>query len=160
MRCVYFSIIFLYFSYIQTYGQSNELKVEADKITIPIGNELKINVDVEDEKLTGFELLEQKVVEDKLDIMDALDDFQKPNIISNEIELKFCYAGFLGTKIVVLVIVQHFEKAIIFKAKIKIKGSIGYKETSITEKNPNVFCIEQWQQDIESIFLYDFEVIK
>ncbi len=42
-------------------------------------------------------------------------------MVSNEIEVKFCYADVKGSKIVVLATVHHLEKPIPFKRKNKKK---------------------------------------
>jgi len=41
--------------------------------------------------------------------MKTLDKIDKKDIISNEIEFKFCHADFLGSKIVVLTTLHHFK---------------------------------------------------
>lgn len=142
------------------FAQSSKLKVEKDEITIPLKLELKISVEVNDGKLNNFKILNQAKVKKSIDMMKALDNVEKKNIVSNEIELKFCYADFMGSKLVVLTTVHHLENSMTFKAKIKIKGRKDYVETSIETKHPNVFSIEQWQDEIESIVLYEFEIIK
>ena len=92
-------------------------------------------------------------------MMDALDSEEKKDVVSNEIEFKFCYADFMGSKLVVLTTVHHLESSMIFKAKIKINGSENYIETSIVTIHPNVLSIEQWQDEIDSIILYDFAIV-
>ena len=140
--------------------QKSKLKVDNNEITIPLNIELKISVEEKNGKLNDFKLLNQAKVKKPIDMMKALDNVEKKDIVSNEIELKFCYADFMGSKIVVLTTVHHLEKPITFKANIKIKGKSEYIETSVVDKYPNVFSIEQWQDEIETIVLYDFEIVK
>lgn len=54
-------------------------------------------------------------------MMKALDNVEKKDMVSNEIEVKFCYADVMGSKIVVLATVHHLEKPIPFKGKHKKK---------------------------------------
>lgn len=142
------------------FAQKLKLKVDNDKITIPLNLELRISVEEKEGKLVDFKLLNQAKVNKPIDMMKALENVEKKDIVSNEIELKFCYADFMGSKLVVLQTVHHLEKAIAFKAKIKIKGRTEYIETSIVDIYPNVFSVEQWQDEIENIILYDFEIVK
>jgi hypothetical protein len=141
------------------FAQKSKLNVENNEITIPLNIELKLRVEERDGKLENFQLINQSKVNKPIDMMNALDDLEKVEIISNEIDLKFCYADFLGSKIIVLTTIHHLEKPITFKAKIKIKGISEYIETSIVDIYPNVISIEQWQDEIESIFLYDFKIV-
>ncbi len=58
-----------------------------------------------------------------------------------------------------LTVIHKLDKPIIYKARIKIKGRNGFLETSIHPCYPNVVSVEQWQDKIELIELYDFKFI-
>jgi hypothetical protein len=66
-------------------------------------------------------------------MMSVLQKTEK-KIISNEIEFKFSKADFMGSKLIILTTLQHFTKPIIFEAKIRLKGTEKYIETSIVPK--------------------------
>lgn len=59
----------------------------------------------------------------------------------------------MGSKLIILTTLQHFTKPIIFEAKIRLKGTEKYIETSIVPKGSNVFSVEQWNDDIDSIII-------
>ena len=145
---------------LQTFAQDQKIVLKKNEITIPLNTELKITVKVDNDLLTDFKLISQKSIITKIDLISILEGIEKKDIISNEIEFKFSEADFMGSGIIVLTTLQHLNKPIIFKAKIKIKGTAAYTETSIVPKHPNVFSIEQWRDDIEYIFLYDFKIQK
>ena len=139
-------------------AQTQKLILKKNEITIPINTEFKISANMQGYQLSDFQLISQATIKTKLDMISMLEGIKKEEIISNEIEFKFAEADFMGSKIIVLTTVQHLKKPIIFKAKIKIKGKDDYFETSIVPKHPNVFSVEQWNDEIESIFLYDFKI--
>ena len=143
-----------------TFAQNLKLHIDSNEIIIPIGYEIKISVEQNDLKIEKFELLDKSEIEKPIDMMKALDEFERKDTISNEMEFKFCWADFGGSKIVVLTTVHHLEESMTFKAKIKIKGRKDYIKTSIVDKYPNAISIEQWQDDIESIMIYDFIIIE
>ncbi len=143
-----------------TIAQNPKLKIGYNQITIPINTAFKISVEIKDGKLENFKLLNQTKVDKPADIINMFENVKKQDIISNEIEFSFCYGDFMGDKNIVLITINHLEKPITFKAKIKYKGTQKYKETSILDKYPNVLSIEQWQDEIESIILYDFKIVK
>ena len=140
--------------------KNSKLKVDNNQIVIPINKELKISVEINNGNLNNFKLISKSKVKKPIDMMKAFDNIEKEEIVSNEIEIKFCHADFMGSKMVVLKTVHHLEKPIIFKAKIKIKGRPDYIETSIVNKYPNVVSIEQWNDEIESIILFDFTILE
>ena len=140
-------------------AQNSNVKLNNDEIIIPLNSEFKINVEINKDKLDNFKIINQSEVSEPIDMMKALENVEKKDTIANEINFKFCYADFMGSKLVVLTTVHHLENSIIFKAKIKIKGRTDYIETSIVDKHPNVYSIEQWQDEIETIILYDFQII-
>ncbi|MEN8122025.1 MAG: hypothetical protein ABFS35_16870 [Bacteroidota bacterium] len=145
---------------ITIFAQDSKLKVSPDEIKIPINTQIFISTKLNGSKIGDFKLLDQSKIKKPIDMMEAFDKIEKKDIVSNEMEFKFCHADFMGSKIVVLTTVHHLLKSMTFKAKIKIKGRNKHIETSIVTKHPNVFSIEQWQDDIESIILYDFEIVE
>lgn len=144
---------------IRIIAQDTELKIDNEVITMPLNKEIRISADVEDGMLHNFKILNHAKVHKPIDMMKILDDVEKIDIKSNEIELKFCYANVLESQFVVLTVLHHLEKPIVFKAKIQLKGRKDYIETTIITKHPNVLSIEQWKDEIESIILFDFKTI-
>jgi len=152
----YFYFFFAFFFSVQIFSQN--LKISNGEITIPINTELKITVQKINNKLSDFKLINESKIEKPINMIDALANITKKDIVSDEIEFKFSNADLMGSKIIILTTVQHLKSPITFKAKIKIKGGTKYYETSIVKKIPNVFSVEQWRDDIESVFLYDFKI--
>ncbi len=155
MKHIPYLFLALFFS-IQICSQN--LKINNNEITIPINTELKISVKNIDNKLSDFKLINESKIDKPIDMMDALKNIEKKEIISDEIEIKFSNAELMNSKLIILTTLHHLTTPITFKAKIKIKGDTNYRETSIVKKIPNVFSVEQWQDDIDSIFLYDFKI--
>lgn len=141
-------------------GQGNRVYVSADTIKLPINSSVLVKADINGLALSNFRLAEEATVEEAMNVMKELREFKKENIVSDELELKFCNADFFGSSCIVLTTVHHFDKSIFFKAKIRAKGKESYVETSIVEKIPNIFSIEEWRDDIEDIVLYDFRMAK
>ena len=145
---------------IQNFAQNQKAIIDNNKIIIPINTELKFNVKNNDGKLTDFELIDEAKIETPIDMMEVLKNAKRRDIISAEIDFKFSQADMMGSKIIVLTTLQHFTFPIIFKAKIRLKGKSDYIETSIVQVQPNVFSFEQWQNDIDSIILYDLKRVE
>ena len=138
------------------FSQNQKVIIKDDKIIIPINTELKISTKEKKEKISNFEIKTESEIRELIDMMSVLGKIEKKEIISDEIDFKFSKADFMGSKIIILTTLQHYTKSIIFKAKIRIKGTENYVETSIVPKAPNVFSVEQWNDDIDSIILFDF----
>jgi len=161
-KVIHIHAIFLFVVFLSTglFAQSGKPQVENSKITIPINTKLIISVENNNGTLNNFKLLEKEKVNKPIDMMSSFEDIEKEEVVSNEIELSFSYADWLDSKMIVLTTVQHLEQTIHFKAKIKLKDSNRYFETSIVDVYPNVISMEQWQDDIESIILYDFVIVE
>ncbi|WP_407483151.1 hypothetical protein [Elizabethkingia meningoseptica] len=158
----YFITSFItFFSVCQVFAQSQHIELKNDEITIPLHTEFVLGVKNEGGKLSDFKILKEKQIKETIDLMSVLKNTgkkEKPQTVSNEIEFKFANAEMMTSKFIILTTVQHLKETISFKAKIRIKGSHQYMETSIVHKAPNVFSVEQWQDDIDSIILYDFKI--
>jgi hypothetical protein len=74
------------------------------------------------------------------------------------ISIKFTYDKFGMNNASLLKVTNPFSKQLIYKAKIRYKSSGRYSETSIMPIYPKIFGMEIWQNKIESIILYDFEL--
>jgi len=132
--------------------------IKDDIIIIPINTELTISTKEEKGKFSNFEIKTESEIKAPIDVMSVLGKIEKKEIISDEIEFKFSQADFMGSKSIVLTTLQHFTKSIIFKARIRVRGAENYVETSIVPKAPNVFSVEQWSDDLDSIILFDFKL--
>ncbi len=77
----------------------------------------------------------------------------------NSIEFTFSESEMMGNSIFTLLNIQKTGKTMNFKAKIKLKGTTIYQSTSIMPSSSNAASVEQWRDNIDSIFLYDFELI-
>jgi len=155
------TILFLVITFgcIYLYSQEVDLIIASDEIMIPVGTLIKISAISDGSEIGNFELLEKSLIEDPVDMMELMGSYERQEIVSNEIELKFSQADFMGSKMIILTTVHHLEVAFIFDAKIRIRGRTDFIETSITPKHPNVFSVEQWRDDIDYIILSNFRVI-
>lgn len=142
---------------INSFAQRKKVEIKTDEIIIPLNKEIKINAEEKNGKFSNFKLISETKIEEPIDMMETLKKIEKKEIVSNEIDFKFSEANLMGSKLIILTTVQHFTKPIIFKAQIKIKGNNDYVETSIVPKGPNVFSVEQWRDEIESIILSNFK---
>ena len=128
------------------------------EITIPIGKEILLKPEIKNNKIIGFETVNEKDITGKIDFFDMLHHFKKDNIKDNSIELLFSEGQLMGAPIFVLNVIQKTGKKMNFKAKIRLKGSSSYQQTSITPAVSNSAHMEQWKDNIDSIILYDFEL--
>ncbi|UMQ41974.1 hypothetical protein MKS83_21680 [Chryseobacterium sp. Y16C] len=128
------------------------------EITIPIGKEILLKPEIKNNKIIGFEAVKEKDITGKIDFFDMLHHFKKDNIKDNSIELLFSEGQLMGAPIFVLNVIQKTGKKMNFKAKIRLKGSSSYQQTSITPAVSNSAHMEQWKDNIDSIILYDFEL--
>jgi hypothetical protein len=135
------------------------MRIDFGEIEIPIGYKIQISAEHNDLKIENFKLLGKSIAEKTIDMIKALDEFERKDTITNEMEFEFCNADFAGSKMIILTTVHHQEKPMTFNAKIKIKGRKKYITTSIVTKYPHAISIEQWSENIESIILYDFKLI-
>lgn len=135
-------------------------KIDFNKgeITIPIGKEILLKPEIKNNKIISFEAVNEKDITGKIDFFDMLHHFKKDNIKDNSIELLFSEGQLMGAPIFVLNVIQKTGKKMNFKAKIRLKGSSSYQQTSITPAVSNSAHMEQWKDNIDSIILYDFEL--
>lgn len=141
------------------FSQEVDLKIDPDEIIIPVGTMIRVSAISDGSEIGNFELLEKLMIEEPLDMMELMGSYERQEIVSDEIEFKFSQADFMGSKMIILTTVHHLEVAFIFDAKIRIRGSTDFIETSITPKHPNVFSVEQWRDDIDYILLSNFRVL-
>ncbi len=138
---------------ITSFAQNSKILIKSDELIIPINTEFKIRAKENNGKILNYELITESKISGPIDMMSVLQKTEKKEIISNEIEFKFSKAEFMGSKLIILTTLQHFTKPIIFEAKIRLKGTEKYIETSIVPKGSNVFSVEQWNDDIDSIII-------
>lgn len=155
-----FLILFTIFLSIKSFAQNEKVEIKNEEITIPINTELKISAEEKSGKFSNFNLISESKIKEPINMMATFEKIEKKEIFSNEIDFKFSEADFMGSKLIILTTVQHFTKPIIFKAKIKVKGNNSYTETSIVPKGPNVFSVEQWRDEIQSIKLSSFKYVE
>jgi len=135
------------------------LSVTPNEIEISIDHKITVSTKLNNTTINDLKLIKKVKIKKPLDALSHLENTKKKKeIISDKITFEFAHADFLGHPVIILTTLHHFEKAISFKAKIKIKDREDYIETSILTKHPNVISIEQWKDDIESIILYDFKL--
>jgi hypothetical protein len=118
---------------ITSFAQNSKILVKSDELIIPINTEFKIRAKENNGKILNYELITESKISGPIDMMSVLQKTEK-KIISNEIEFKFSKADFMGSKLIILTTLQHFTKPIIFEAKIRLKGTEKYIETSIVPK--------------------------
>ncbi|MEM6893699.1 MAG: hypothetical protein AAGD88_06255 [Bacteroidota bacterium] len=125
-------------------------KITEGKIVIPLKKELNLKAELKGDKIVGFEIVEDTSLIEPSEFMMSLD--QKPK------EFEDIYINFNESDFgILLTLVHRFERPIIYKARIKIRGRKNPVETSIQPSYPGVFSVEQWRDEIEEIELYDFE---
>lgn len=132
--------------------------IKKTEITIPIGKKLLLKTHIEGNNITGFEITDEQSISDKPDMMELLKNFEKDKITDNSIEFAFSEAQMMNNPYFILKTVQKTGKKMTFKAKIRLKGSSLYSSTSIMPVGSNSLSLEQWQNNIGSIYLYDFEL--
>lgn len=154
----YLKLLFFVFLFgFTSFAQSQKSLVNNNELTIPINTELKLNIKENNGIFSNFTIVNESKIENPMDMMSVLQNTERKEINSDDIDFKFSEADFMGSKIYILTTVQHFKNPIIFKAKIRLKGSNNYIETSIVPKIPNVFSVEQWNDPLDSIILSDFK---
>jgi len=141
-------------------GQENIASIRRDTILIPIGTEMTIQVDTTEINLKNFKILNQSKVANPIELTRSYYSQNPKNKSKDVIELTFCYANVMQSKKIVLNTRHLFSDLLIFKARIKYKGSDKFVETSIMEEFPYVISTELWQLDIETIELSNFKKIK
>lgn len=113
----------------------------------------------ENNRITGFKLVSEENITEKKDMFEILENFKKDKIIDNSIEFTFSESEMMGNTIFTLLTIQKTGKRMNFKAKIRLKGADIYQSTSIMPSISNAASVEQWRDDIDSVFLYDFELM-
>lgn len=157
MKSILSLIIGLHCFGLSVLAQEGRSVVDPDQISISLNTEIVIQVS---EDLQEFKLLKESKVETPLDVMKTMTEFERDEKYSEEIVLKFCEADMFGSKLTVLTTVHHLKNPITFKAKVKYRDARKFVETSIAEKVQGAISIEQWQDEIETILLSDFEYVE
>ncbi|UKB85437.1 hypothetical protein LF887_07395 [Chryseobacterium sp. MEBOG06] len=152
-------VLSLFFLFLLLIIQAQEkTAIKKTEITIPIGKKLLLKTHIEGNTINGFEITDEQSISDKPDMMKVLKNFEKDKITDNSIEFTFCEAQMMNNPYFILKTVQKTGKQMTFKAKIRLKGSPLYSSTSIMPVGSNSLSLEQWQNNIDSIFLYDFKL--
>lgn len=133
--------------------------IKKGEITIPIGQKILLHPEFENNKITNFKIIKEENINGKIDLFDMLTNFEKDTIIDNTIELTFSEATMMTSSVYALLTIQKTGKKMTFKAKIRLKGTSSYQTTSIMPSASNASHVEQWQDNIDSIILYDFELV-
>ncbi|MCS4302152.1 hypothetical protein [Chryseobacterium sp. BIGb0232] len=150
-------LLFIFSLFLAFFVKAQEkIMIKKNEITIPIGKKVMLNPQTEGNKIVNFEITDEQSITDKVDMMDLLKNFKKDNITDNSIEFIFSEAQMMNTPYFILKTIQKTGKKMTFKAKIRLKGSPLYSSTSIIPVVNNAISLEQWQNNIDSIFLYDF----
>jgi hypothetical protein len=137
---------------------STDVSVVKNTIIIPLNYNVKLKFD--DKKLSEFSVAEVNKITKPIDMMQAFTGSVEVETSPNIIELEFATADFTGDEVTVLTCIHEFSQPITFKAEIMSKGADSFKNTSIVQKVPGSYSIEQWQTPLKSIKLYDFEFVR
>ncbi len=156
MKYSIFILLTLFLS-LKSFAQSQKAAVKSNEITIPINTELKVNVKENNGMFSNFLISEESTIKNTIDLMSIVNNREIKKIAPGKIEFKFSKADYKGLKLTILSVFHQFKKPILFKAKIRIQGTKNYTETSVVPKSSGVISVEQWQDDIDSIVLYDFK---
>ncbi|WP_267406071.1 MULTISPECIES: hypothetical protein [unclassified Chryseobacterium] len=135
-----------------------KISLDKDEITIPIGKKVLLKPQIKNDKIIHFEIVKEENLAEKIDLFDMMENFKKDNIKDNSIEFTFSEAKMMTSSIYALLTIQKTGKKMLFKAKIRFKGDSQYHSTSILPSASNSSHVEQWQDNIDSIILYDFEL--
>lgn len=145
--------------FIITVNAQERVLIKKSEITIPIGKKIILKPEFQKNKIINFELVSEENITEKKDMFDMLKNFKRDETKDNSIELTFSESEMMGNSIFTLFTIQKTGKTMNFKAKIKLKGTTVYQSTSIMPSSSNAASVEQWRDNIDSIFLYDFELI-
>lgn len=135
-----------------------KITLNKGEITLPIGKKVLLKAEIKNNNIINFEAIKEENITEKIDFFDMLHHFKKDNTKDNSIELLFNEGQLMGAPIFVLNVIQKTGKKMVFKAKIRVKGSSSYQPTSIMPAISNSAHMEQWKDNIDSIILYDFEL--
>ena len=150
--------LFLLF-FIMTVHAQEKILLKKGAITLPLGKKVILKPAFENNKITDFEIVSEENSTEKKDMFDMLENFKKDDTEDNSIEFIFSEAKMMNDSIFTLFTVQKTGRKMNFKAKIRLKGSSLYHSTSIMPAHSNAASVEQWRDAIDSIFLYDFELV-
>ncbi|WP_445431226.1 hypothetical protein [Chryseobacterium indoltheticum] len=145
--------------FIITINAQERVLIKKLEITIPIGKKIILKPEFKKNKIINFELVSEENITEKKDMFDMLKNFKRDETKDNSIEFTFSESEMMGNSIFTLLNIQKTGKTMNFKAKIKLKGTTIYQSTSIMPSSSNAASVEQWRDNIDSIFLYDFELI-
>ncbi len=140
-------------------GQEQIATISHDTILIPIGTELTIQVDTTDLNLKNFKILNQSKVAKPIELTRSYYSQNPKNNSKDVIEFTFSYAYVNLSRKIALNTRHLFSDLLIFKARIKYRGSDKFVETSIMQEFPYIISTELWQSDIEIIELSNFKKI-
>lgn len=135
-----------------------KISLNKGEITIPIGKKILLKPQFKNDKIINFETIKEENITEKIDLFDMMENFKKDDIKDNSIEFTFSEAKMMTSSVYALLTVQKTGKNMTFKAKIRLKGDTQYHPTSILPSASNSSHVEQWQDNIDSIILYDFEL--
>ncbi|MCD0456558.1 hypothetical protein LPB85_14015 [Chryseobacterium sp. LC2016-27] len=145
--------------FIITVNAQERVLIKKSEITIPIGKKIILKPEFQKNRIINFELVSEENITEKKDMFDMLKNFKRDETKDNSIELTFSESEMMGNSIFTLLTIQKTGKTMNFKAKIKLKGTTIYQSTSIMPSSSNAASVEQWRDNIDSIFLYDFELM-
>ncbi|WP_294215230.1 hypothetical protein [uncultured Chryseobacterium sp.] len=149
-------IVALFFTFL-IQAQENII-IKKNEITIPLGKKIILIPELEEHTVIRFKKVSEDKVTEKQDMFQVLKNFKKSDVNDHTIEFTFSESEMMKSPIITLVTVQKTGKKMSFKAKIRLKGSPLYQPTSIVPAHSNVFSVEQWNDTVDSIFLYDFKL--
>lgn len=135
-----------------------KITLKKGEITLPIGKKVLLKPEIKNNTIKKFEIAKEENITEKIDFFDMLRNYKKDDVKDNSVELLFSEGQLMGSPIFVLNVIQKTGRNMIFKAKIRLKGSSSYQSTSITPSVSNTAHMEQWKDNIDSIILYDFEL--
>ncbi|WP_294205452.1 hypothetical protein [uncultured Chryseobacterium sp.] len=149
-------IVALFFTFL-IQAQENII-IKKNEITIPLGKKIILIPELEEHTVIRFKKVSEDKVTEKQDMFQVLKNFKKSDVNDHTIEFTFSESEMMKSPIITLVTVQKTGKKMSFKAKIRLKGSPLYQPTSIVPAHSNVVSVEQWNDPVDSIFLYDFKL--
>ncbi|OUS03607.1 hypothetical protein A9Q86_01470 [Flavobacteriales bacterium 33_180_T64] len=129
---------------------------EMSTINIPLNKEMGLDVLSKNKKIKKFDVIFEKETKGTFNLLKVMSENDTKNV--SDIYIRFGKAKFGNSESTVLIIRHKLKQAISYKARIKVNGE--FSETSVVLCHPNVASIEQWNEEIEEIQLYDFKYFK
>ncbi|MDX5347117.1 MAG: hypothetical protein LPK19_07700 [Hymenobacteraceae bacterium] len=146
--------VLLFYS-LNALSQQTNVTIGDKTVQLAMGTKVELIADFENDKLREVKLLDEQKSKPTKSLLQLLSSDSK----EKNFTLEFTILEMGKRKTPVLVVKNPYDKRLIYKAKIQKKGATDFVETSIAPVVPSIASIEQWNEDLQNIILYDFELL-